>query len=70
MNWSVLVVWANGTQEYVTTNNDEIAMVSKRTAKELAASFRMGFDEGEIQSINVVPAPRGALQAAMKGQNA
>lgn len=55
--WSVLVVWKSGTQEYVTDTAGAVARLSKREARELADSFRMGMDEGETQSINVVPAP-------------
>lgn len=57
--YAVKVVWADGREEYVCEGISDQPGVfpNKVRAKELADGFEMAFDEGEIQSINVVRAP-------------
>lgn len=59
--WAVLAIWLDGEQEYARLGpspaTGEIATFSKREAKEHAAFMRVGMDD-EVQSINVVRAPR------------
>lgn len=56
MRWSILVVWNDGTEEYV-KRGAEVARFTKRQAQEQKEFMLMGMD-GDCQSINVVRAPR------------
>lgn len=54
--YNVLVVWADGTEEYVAGINgrDPAIFTSASAAQEVAEGFRMGMDSREVQSVNVV----------------
>lgn len=53
--FNVVVVWADGEEEYVAGPNGKAGVfASREKANEIAEGFRMGMDTQEIQSVNVV----------------
>lgn len=53
--FNVLVVWADGDEEFVAGPNGDVGVFTSRSrADEIAKGFRAGMDPREIQSINVV----------------
>lgn len=58
-NYAIKVIWANGEEEFVKQGlGDTPALFhSRMRAGEQADFMRMGMDDDECQSINVVPYP-------------
>lgn len=57
--WALLVVWHDGTEEYVKEGlGTTVAQFSRAEAIEQKDFLMMGMDQGDCQSINVVHAPR------------
>lgn len=54
--FSILVVWDNGTQEWL-MEGSRIASFTSRTRAERWRDFMLMGVEDEVQSINVVPSP-------------
>lgn len=53
--FNVVVVWADGDEEFVAGPNGDVAVFTSRDrANEIAEGFRFGMDPQEIQSVNVV----------------
>ena len=53
--FNVVVVWADGEEEFVAGPNGKVGRFSSRShADEIAEGFRCGMDMSEVQSINVV----------------
>lgn len=64
MKYAIKVIWLDGTEEYVKEGFGADAHVAtfadRREADRQRDFMSHGFDEGEIQSLNVVEAPRDA----------
>jgi hypothetical protein len=56
--WRILVVWRDGSTEYVSrgTSDEPAVFRTRREAQAMADGFSHGWDEGEVQSVNVVRA--------------
>lgn len=64
--FAIKVIWANGDEDYLALgqSNRPVYFSSRKRAKEKADFIRLGMDDDEYQSINIVPYPsgRGATQ--------
>lgn len=58
--FAIKVIWADGEEEYLKLGQSTTpaSYTSQQRAKEQIEFMRMGMDDGECQSINVVPYPR------------
>lgn len=58
--YAIKVVWADGDEEYLKLGQSRVPAVfpNRQRAKEQADFMLMGMDQGECQSINVVPYPK------------
>ena len=57
--FAILVIWADGEQEYLKQGVAHVVRFSSRKrAQEQREFMLMGMDE-DVQSVNVVPFPRG-----------
>lgn len=60
--WAILVIWDDGSEEYLkqgVSASAQIARFNNRAnAIEQAKFMKMGMDDCECQSINVVPYPQ------------
>jgi hypothetical protein len=56
--FAIKVIWADGEEEYVKQGTETARFTSRARAKEQAEFMKMGMDDDEVQSINVVPYPR------------
>ena len=63
MKWAIKVVWKDGEEEYLKGPRGRIATFFGRSRAEDQAEFMREGMESDVQSINVVRAPR-ALAAA------
>ncbi len=68
--FAIKVVWADGEEEYLKqgTSNTPARFFSKKDAREQIEFMRMGMDDGECQSINVVLYPRSKRVSAGGGK--
>lgn len=64
MKFAIKVVWADGEEEYLKLGQSTTPApyTSRQRAKEQVEFMRMGMDDGECQSINVVPYPAAARE--------
>lgn len=58
MKFAIKVIWADGSEEYVKQGAETAQFSTRAKAIEKADFFKMGMDDGECQSINVVPYPK------------
>ena len=57
MNWAILVIYADGSQEYV-KQGEAVARFPKAEAKHQLEFMRIGMEgDPDIQSMNIVKAP-------------
>lgn len=56
-NYAIKVIWADGEEEYLKQGNKPATYFNRAEAKEQVEFMRMGMDDGECQSINIVPYP-------------
>lgn len=68
MKYAIKVIWQGGTEDYVKEGLGPDACVAtfanRREANRQRDFMAMGFDEDEIQSINVVEAPGDAYRVS------
>jgi hypothetical protein len=59
--WAIVVIWSDGKEEYLkqgVSSAAQIARFASRAAACYEAEFmKIGMDEGEYQSVNIVPYP-------------
>lgn len=63
MKYAIKVVWPDGTEEFVkegSRHDGRVAVFGIREARRHRDFMALGFDEDEIQSINIVEAPAGS----------
>lgn len=57
MSYAIKVIWANGEEEYAKQGTEIARFANRAEAKEMADFMKMGMDDGELQSVNVIPFP-------------